>query len=174
MLKSYSKKELGEMYVKNFNDMYKICEIAGWGDPFSYARSREILMANYLGHEVAETLSGADAYTQTGTPVEYKSTIGRKISATYNGVSVHSTWEEQEKYLREEKIGKYPEHYFARFEGSKIVEVWVASGEKVLGALLPKFKKQFLTQGNRKDPRLGAALSMREIHNISKRIRGLQ
>ena len=29
-----------------FSEMYNICKDMGWGDPFSYARSREIHMAN--------------------------------------------------------------------------------------------------------------------------------
>ncbi len=32
-----------------FTRMYELCEEQEWGDPFSYARSREIHMANRLG-----------------------------------------------------------------------------------------------------------------------------
>ena len=32
---------------------------------------------------------------KNGKPVEYKSTIADKIQGTYNGISVHNTWEEQ-------------------------------------------------------------------------------
>ena len=38
-----------------FNQMYKLCEKEGWGDPFSYARSKEILAACELGHDVTST-----------------------------------------------------------------------------------------------------------------------
>ena len=79
--------------------MYALCEANEWGDPFSYARSREIHMAGILGHTIADDYSGADAYDQDG-PCEYKSTIGKKLTATYNGISVQDTWEKQEVYSR--------------------------------------------------------------------------
>ena len=168
--KDCTKNELAKKYEECFKEMYEICEAAGFGDPFSYARSREILMAVHLEHEIANDYSGADAYNKDNLPVEYKSTISKKISATYNGVSVQPTWEEQERYLREEKIGKYPEHYFARFEDGQIVEVFRASGDDVLKTLLPKFERQYNSSSNRKDPRLGATLSEREINQIATRI----
>ena len=43
-----------QRYQQLFENMYKLCEEQGWGDPFSYARSREIHMAGVLGHTVAE------------------------------------------------------------------------------------------------------------------------
>jgi hypothetical protein len=49
-----------------FEEMYQLCEEQGRGDPFSYARSREIHLAGILGHKVAETYSGADAVDQDG------------------------------------------------------------------------------------------------------------
>ena len=96
-----------EKYQQLFEDMYSLCEENNWGDPFSYARSREIHLAGLLGHRVADDYSGADAYDNNNNPVEYKSTIGKKLTATYNGISVQDTWENQVKYLEEEKIGKY-------------------------------------------------------------------
>ena len=71
--------EFQELYER----MYCLCQENGWGDPFSYARSREIYMANALGHKVATTYSGADAYEVVDgqrIPVEYKSTICDKIN----------------------------------------------------------------------------------------------
>ena len=62
-----------QRYQKLFEQMYEICETEGWGDPFSYARSREIHMAGVLGHRVADDYSGADAYDKYDLPVEYKS-----------------------------------------------------------------------------------------------------
>ena len=82
-------KETAEQrYTRLFEEMYEICNTEGWGDPFSYARSREIHMAGILGHGVADDYSGADAYDKYDLPVEYKSTIGKKLTATYNGISV--------------------------------------------------------------------------------------
>ena len=102
-----------QKYRKLYESLYRLCEKEGWGDPFSYARSREIHMAGLLGHTVADDYSGADAYDEEGG-CEYKSTIADKINATYNGISVQDSWEEQERYVVEEKIGNYRNHYYAR------------------------------------------------------------
>ena len=97
-------KETAEQrYTRLFEEMYEICNTEGWGDPFSYARSREIHMAGILGHRVADDYSGADAYDKYDLPVEYKSTIGKKLTATYNGISVQDTWEKQVDYILNEK-----------------------------------------------------------------------
>ena len=58
-----------QRYQQLFENMYKLCEEQGWGDPFSYARSREIHMAGVLGHTVAEDYSGADAYDKYDLPL---------------------------------------------------------------------------------------------------------
>ena len=50
-----------QKFQQLFEEMYQLCEEQGWGDPFSYARSREIHLASILGHQIAETYSGADA-----------------------------------------------------------------------------------------------------------------
>ena len=47
-----------EKYRDLYEQMYDLCEEQGWGDPFSYARSREIYMAGLLGHKVADDYSG--------------------------------------------------------------------------------------------------------------------
>ena len=65
-----------QKYQQLFEAMYQLCDDNNWGDPFSYARSREIHLAGILGHQVSDTLSGADAYDSDNNPVEYKSTIG--------------------------------------------------------------------------------------------------
>lgn len=161
-----------EKFEMGWNLMMESCNDGGWGDPFSYARSREILMAIKLGHKVAPTLSGADGFDDDGE-CEYKSTIGKKINATYNGISVFDTWEEQKSYLVNEKIKKYKNHYFARFtEDTKnpIAEVWKLSGDDVYEILLPKLKKQFLKENKGKDPRLGASISKGQIEKYGKRI----
>ena len=43
-----------QKYQQLFEKMYQLCIEQGWGDPFSYARSREIHLAGVLGHKVAE------------------------------------------------------------------------------------------------------------------------
>ena len=152
-----------------FERMYEICEENNWGDPFSYARSREIHMANLLGHRVAPTLSGANAFNKDGE-CEYKTTIGKSISAKYNGVSVQDTWENQIEYLNKQKIGKYKNHYFGRYDGSKIVEIYVMHYTKVLEFLLPRLQKQYSNSKKRKDPRLGCTINKSFIIANSKRI----
>ena len=70
-----------EKYRDLYEQMYDLCEEQGWGDPFSYARSREIYMAGLLGHKVADDYSGEDAIDEDGG-CEYKSTIGKSVNGT--------------------------------------------------------------------------------------------
>jgi len=159
-----------ERYAAAFKELYTVCKEQDWGDPFSYARSREIHMAILLGHEVAPTYSGADAFEPDGSPVEYKSTISDEIKGTYNGISVHDTWETQVSYLQNEKIGCYKHHYFARYSEDEIVEMWRLDGSKVLELLLPKLQKQYFKEKKGKDPRLGATLTSKEIKMFGEQI----
>ena len=156
-----------ERYRHLYEQLYTLCDDEGWGDPFSYARSREIHLAGILGHRVADDYSGADAYDEIGG-CEYKSTIGKNINATYNGISVQDTWEEQERYLVEDKIGKYRNHYYSRYEGALVKEIWKLHCEDVLNIVIPKAKKQYAKKrsGNAKDPRIGVTISKREIYSI--------
>lgn len=156
-------------YIELFEKITQLCYENGVGDPFSYARGKEIYQSLKLGHKVAETYSGADAFNEFGLKVEYKSTIGKNLNATYNGISVFDTWEEQEKYLKEQKILCYTEHYFSRFDkNGKIAETWKMSGEQVYSILEPKLKIKFFNLKNSKsilkDPRLGATISQEEIY----------
>ena len=159
-------------FAQLFEQMYALCKKEGWGDPFSYARSREIHMANTLGHKVAPTLSGADAYEDEAMtiPVEYKSTIGSSINATYNGISVQKTWEEQVNYLRQFKICKYRRHYFSRYSEGAIAEIWCMDCEKVLDGLLPSLERKFNKEHRGADPRLGASLSRKYIAEHATKI----
>ena len=158
-------------YKQAFETLYSICEQNGWGDPFSYARSREIHMAATLGHTIADDYSGADAIDEDGE-CEYKSTINKNINGTYNGISVQPTWEDQERYLIEDKLGKYYNHYIARYEGGKIVEVWKLTSDNILMILLPKLKKDWERKinGNHKDPRLSGSVTKKEIYKFGTQI----
>ena len=147
--------------------MFAVCERNSWGDPFSYARSKEILMAIIMKQEIAQTFSGADGFDEDGG-AEYKSTTQKNIQGTYNGISVQSTWELQLRYLYCDKIGKYKHHYFARFEGSKLVELWVLDAEDVLQILIPKLRKSYQSRAHRKDPRLGANVTKKEIYKYGR------
>ena len=157
----YSPEQAKELFKKHFEGLYEVCEDQGWGDPFSYARSREIDMAIALDHDVSPTYSGADAYDH-GEPVEYKSTINDNINATYNGISVKDTWEDEDKYLRDEKLLKYKDHYYARYEHGKIVEMWHLTGQQVYDYLRPKLEQKYAKLKSRAkqpaDPRLGATI----------------
>ena len=159
-------------YKKLYLEMAKLCENEpGVGDPFSYARSKEIFASIELQHEIAATLSGADGVDEVGE-CEYKSTIDKNIKGAYTGISVQPTWEEQVKYLKEEKIAKYKNHYFSRFDGGKgIVEIWKLSGEDVLSILLPKLEKKYPKVLTMKDPRLGASINQTEIKKYGIQIR---
>ena len=170
----YTPEEARKKYEECFKGLYDVCIDQGWGDPFSYARSREIHMAIALDHDVADTYSGADAYDQ-GEPVEYKSTIGKDINATYNGISVKDTWEEQDQYLREEKLLKYDDHYYARYEHGDIVELWHLKGQQVYDYLRPrleqKYKKLKARAKHPADPRLGDNICASYIRSHGKALR---
>lgn len=160
-----------------FEQMYQLCEEQGWGDPFSYARSREIHLAGILGHKVAETYSGADAFyknkkNKKHKGLEYKTTIRDYVNATYNGISVQDTWEEEELYLVNDKIGKYSDHYIARYDSGKVVEVWKLTSDDVLMILLPKLKRDWERKinGKYKDPRLSARLTKKEIYQYGIKV----
>ena len=159
-----------EKYQQLFEEMYSLCDANNWGDPFSYARSREIHLAGILGHRVSDTLSGADAYDSDNNPVEYKSTIGKKLTATYNGISVQNSWEDQLTYLREDKIGKYKDHFFARYHLGKVVEIYKMSSEDVLSILIEPLKKQFFSKNVKKDPRLGYTISNKLIRQFGEKV----
>ena len=160
-----------ERFGELFREIYQLCDEQGWGDPFSYARSREIHLAGILGHRVADDYSGADAYDESGG-CEYKSTNAKNINATYNGISVQDTWEEQERYLTNDKIGKYRNHYYSRYEGAEVKEIWKLHCEDVLDIVVPKAKKQYPKKrsGNAKDPRIGVTISKRQIYSVGDRI----
>ena len=166
-----------EQYKILYELTYDVCNDNNWGDPFSYARSREIYMAIELGHSIADTYSGEDAYiiddNNEKVKFEYKSTIEPRIKGTYNGISVKSSLEEQIKYIKNEKIGCYPVHYYSRFDGGTIVETWSVPGDKVLTVLLPKIEKQYKSKKlkNTADPRIGVNMSMTDIKKNGIRIK---
>ena len=153
-----------QRYKQLYEEMARVCEEQGWGDPFSYARSKEIYAACVPGHSVAGSYSGADAINnENNNECEYKSTIGPRYQGAYTGISVQDTWEEQDRYLLEEKIAKYPEHYYNRFEGGRMAESWMMSGIDVYNTLRPKLKKSYPYVLDKKDPRLSATITWSEI-----------
>ena len=157
--------------LSNYKRIFEISKITNLGDPFSYNRSREIIMSLTFGHKIADTYSGADAIDNDGE-CEYKSTIGKSINGTYNGISVQDSLENQIEYIKNEKIGKYNNHYFARFNGADIVEAWTMKSEKVLEILMPKIVKDYNRKSSTKtkDPRIGVTITKKEIYTYGTRM----
>jgi hypothetical protein len=157
-------------FAELFTEMYSLCRSQGWGDPFSYARAREIYIANVLGHRIHNNFSGPDGHDQEGNACEYKTTTGQKIQGTYNGISYQDTWEKQFDYLKNEKIACYRWHYFARFDGPDIVELWKMDGDKVLELITPSIRKKYWAFKKNKDPRLGVTLTKNQITTFGMKI----
>tara|TARA_Y100001937_G_C7114750_1_gene329582 strand:+ start:719 stop:1222 length:504 start_codon:yes stop_codon:yes gene_type:complete len=157
-------------YLYLYKRMAQLCKEQSWGDPFSYARSKEIYAAIKLGHTVAPTLSGADGYDSNGNPLEYKSTIAKYCKGSYTGISVQPTWELQDKYHREDKILPYHQHYYNRFENGELAESWMIPGKKVYDILTPKLRKKYPSVLKKKDPRLSANITCREIKKHGTKI----
>ncbi len=161
-----------QKFQELYKEMWDLCQEKDWGDPFSYARAKEIYATCSLNHQMPgpTMYAGADGINEQGQPVEYKSTTGKNCQGSYTGISVQKDWREQEKYLVTEKLGKYPEHYYNRFEDGKLTESWKLSGKKVLDLLLPKLAKKFDTVSQQKDPRLAATVTWKEIQKYGKQV----
>lgn len=151
--------------------LQEIADDLGYGDVFNYNRGRECLQAIELNFDISSTLSGADAYSINNEPVEFKSTTQDKIKGTYAGISVKEDWDDVEDYLINEKIGPYKNHYFARFKGTSIEEIWVMDVSDVLSILLPKCKKSHATRKGKADSRIRAEITQREIYSLGTRIK---
>ena len=162
-------------FTELFQKINQLCKNNQWGDPFSYARGKEIYASLVLNHKISDTLSGADAYTQEGEPCEYKSTTNNKIKGLYSGISVFNTWDEQKNYLENEKIGKY-KHFYNLFNEFELIESWTVPTDKVLDILLPKIKTKYFDNNNNllpnqnKDPRIAAIITHKEIMEYGTRI----
>ena len=158
---------LQQEWLDTFDKLQELSTQLDVGDCFNYNRGREIHTCFTLGIQVSPTLSGSDGVDKDGE-CELKSTIGKKITASYNGISVFPTWEEEVDYLINDKIGKYTNHYITRYNGSRMVECYKMKGDDVLMLLLPKLRKQYHSKSTRKDPRLSATLSTKEIQSYGE------
>ena len=161
-----------QKFAKLYKEMWDLCQENNWGDPFSYARAKEIYAAGALGHSMPgpDAYSGADGINERGEGVEYKSTIGKNVKGAYTGISVKPTWAEQDKYLYVEKIAKYPEHYYNRFEDGELVESWRLDGQTAYEILQPKVKKKYPDVLKKADPRLSATVTNKEIKEHGTRV----
>tara|TARA_R110000851_G_scaffold95367_1_gene207187 strand:+ start:380 stop:922 length:543 start_codon:yes stop_codon:yes gene_type:complete len=148
----------------------EICKELNLGDWTSYARIKEIIASFALGHRISDKFSGADAINERKEEVEYKSTTGKNCKGSYTGISNQSTWSAMDNYLIEEKILKYPEHYFNRFDNSKLVESWMMTGQQVYDFIVPKVKRSYETRHRRKDSRSSGNVTWAEIKNNGTQI----
>ena len=162
-------------FIQLYKQMNCLCKNNKWGDPFSYARGKEIYASLALGHTISDTLAGADAYTKDGEPCEYKSTTNDKVRGLYSGISVFNTWSEQKMYLEQDKIGKY-KHFYNRFDEFELIESWTIPTDKVLDILLPKIQEKYYDADNllkpnkNKDPRISVFITYNEIMNFGSQI----
>lgn len=165
--------------AEKMQEVIHIANMIGVGDPLAPCRYREILMANYLSHEVSETLQGCDAFKITDKGkrevYEYKTKTckrskktGEILPSSLEGrydLSSQINWEEQDKYLRKEKIMNYKYHYYAVFnEKQQMKELWMLSGKKVYNLLLPAIKEKYFQDKSRlKNQSLYVSLSAEKI-----------
>jgi hypothetical protein len=156
----------------NVESLYEVCNKMNWGDPFASGRIREIILVNTLGHEIADTLHNEDATGIDGLRREYKTQLNSRSWAGRYDVSRYPTWEEQEHYLRHEKIGNCVYHYFASFtEDNILMEIYAMSGAVALGLIMPKIKAQYHEdRTNKKHQDLYATLSGSDIITNSIKI----
>jgi len=149
----------------HFQEIDKICKKNDIKDITTNGRVKEFLMAVELGHTLADNTRGADAFDENGNPVEYKSTVNPAINAAYRGISCQESWRKQRKYFKEEKIFCCQKHYFARFDGLEIVEMYSLEPSDVFKILIPKLKKEYKNKKENfhKDPRLGVVIFKNEI-----------
>ena len=78
--------------------------------------------------------------------------------------------ENVQEWLVEEKLAKYPKHYYNRFKDGKLVESWEMSGQDVYNILTPKLKSKFATVLSKKDPRLSANITWSEIKQYGRKV----
>ena len=90
------------VFGRLFEQMYSLCERMGGVIRSLMHVQGKYISVGTLGHQISDTLAGADGIDEDGE-CEYKSTIGKSINGTYNGISVQPTWEEQVSYLEKEE-----------------------------------------------------------------------
>jgi hypothetical protein len=159
-----------EWYVKG-------CEkwIDAFGvDVFKSTKHTELLTCCVLGkgYCVYKVTHGWDGWNPQKQKIELKSTRGKTITATYNGISVFPTIEGQKDEFQR-KIFECIEHYFMRLDGPRPVEMYFMSSSKVFEILWPKVEKQWqdLKAGaSKKDPRIGVIMTEKEIKTFGKMI----
>ena len=163
-----------ERYLHAFAEFCESFQkLTGSKDPFNYSRAKELHVALHIGAEWNSGTSGEDALDSNNCPVEIKTTTNKNINGTYNGLSVYDTWTDFYEYLSF-KFPQNTRHIFARYEGSSLVELYELTNDAVLDILEKKIRTKYFnengsyTQKVRKDPRIGASISMTEIKKFGE------
>jgi hypothetical protein len=152
------------------------------GNPFNYNRAFEWLQAKFLGFKLTTVGGGSDGIDENDVTAEFKAAaykgLGKKgqelsYSFSYNGTSRLDTWDEQEKYCLA-KINRDPFHYWSiiDYTEGKFVKTYKIPAAIVTDMLMPKWKNSF-ENPQKKDPRIGGAISTIELAKLVKRSHNL-
>ena len=145
-----------------------------YGNPFNYNRGFEWLQARLLGFELTKVGGGSDGINETGETAEFKAAAWKGFSKsgqekthsfTYNGTSRFETWEEQEEYAKK-KIMRDPYHYWSiiDYDVGCFVRTYKVPSETVWKLIKPKWYNSWKDSANRKDPRIGGAISTKALN----------
>lgn len=156
-------------YMNLYEQMFTLCRQNNWGDPFSGNRSKEIHMAGVLNHRVSTEIHGPDAFDEDG-PCEYKSCVHPKnVVGFYNGFSLCYSWDETLEKVSE-KIRSCHNHYFGRYYGSELVEVWRMRANDVLTSIAPRLFEKFRKVKDLKDPRMRGCVYHGDMKKYGERL----
>ena len=144
------------------------------GNPFNYNRAFEWLQARLLGFELTKVGGGSDGIKETGETAEFKAAAWKGFSKngqelthsfTYNGTSRFETWEEQEEYAKK-KIMRDPYHYWSiiDYDVGCFIKTYKVPSETVWKLIDPKWYNSWKDSANRKDPRIGGAISTKALN----------
>ena len=171
---------LDEQIIEASIRLHQLMAKAGYStDPRTY---RETVAALLTGCRPTIEKSGADCYLlrEDGSEAkcERKSSEG-KLGGAYTGISWQEIWEEQERYIREDKIGNCEWHYFDHFDKrtGSLVECYRIPGDLLVDKKIAGLHKQWedrlekMRKGKLpKDPRLSFSLGARFIRTHGESI----
>jgi len=158
-------------YIKAYLKVYELANKMKLKDPFQGARGKEIFAAFTLDHDIAEDYQGPDAIDDEGE-CEYKSAhVKTQIKKFSYAFYIKPTWKEQVRYLKEEKIGRYKNHYMILFnDDGTMKEVWKLTSKQVLDLLLPNLKNRFKSLVKNKTKSVIVNLVPSQVRETGERI----
>tara|TARA_R110002110_G_scaffold7746_4_gene39182 strand:- start:2459 stop:3007 length:549 start_codon:yes stop_codon:yes gene_type:complete len=173
-------KNLDKQIIKTYEHLHQLMAKAQYStDPRTY---RETIASLETGCRPTVDKSGADCHLpkEDGTEAkcERKSSEG-SLAGAYTGISWQESWDEQERYIREDKIGNCEWHYFDHFDKltGALVECYRIPGSLLVNTKLPGLHKQWegrvekMLKGTLpKDPRLSFSLGSRFIRTHGEQI----